>query len=128
MSYHKIRSIILYTAVVLVLLWGLAIFTGGSKDQVAYSTVLTYFRQGQVVSFVVDEGGTLTMELADGTSRRHALADVEAFRQDAGPLYLEQYERGVLKSYDFRQRYEMPLWLVVLIPSAASAALSLNRF
>ena len=85
MKYQKIRSIVLYTAVVLVLLWGLALFTGGNQDQVTYSAALSYFRQEQVVRFVVDESGMLSMELADGTVRRHALADVESFRQEAGP-------------------------------------------
>ncbi|MCI9367592.1 MAG: ATP-dependent zinc metalloprotease FtsH [Oscillospiraceae bacterium] len=67
----------------------------------------------------------MTMELKDGIIRRHALADVDAFRRDMGALIEEQYQRGVLQAYDFKQGFEMPLWLVVLIPCLASAALAL---
>ncbi len=125
MKQTRIRSIVLYVGVVLILLWGLVMFTGGNQDRVTYSTAVTYFQREQVVRFVVDGGGTLSMELADGTVRRHDLADVDAFRTELGPLYQEQYQRGVLKYYDFRQPFTLPLWLIVLLPCVASAVLAL---
>ena len=125
MKQTRIRNIILYAGVVLILLWGLTMFTGGDRDRVTYSTAVTYFQREQVVRFVVDGGGTLSMELADGTVRRHDLADVDAFRAELGPLYQEQYQRGVLKYYDFRQPFTLPLWLIVLLPCVASAVLAL---
>ena len=112
-------------AVVLALLWGLTLFTGGKKDHVSYSTALSCFQQEQVVRFVVDSSGLLSMELKDGSILRHALADVDAFRQEAGPLYLDQYQRGIVKTYDFKQGYELPLWLIVLLPCVVSAGLAL---
>ena len=125
MNRIKFRSIILYAAVLLALLWALTVFTGGGKDEVSYSTVVSCFRQEQVTRFVVNGRGVLSMELADGAVRRHTLADVDAFRAELGPLYLEQYQRGVLKSYDFQQAYQLPLWLIVLLPAVASALLAM---
>ncbi len=125
MNQYKIRTIALYTAVVLALLWGLALFTGGKRDQISYSAALSCFQQEQVVRFVVDGGGTLSMELKDGTIRRHDLADVDAFRQELGPLIEEQRQRGIIKNYDFEQSFELPQWLVALIPCLACAALAL---
>ncbi len=118
---NKFGNVLLYVLVVAALLGVLAMFSGGRKDEVTYSAAVGYFRQEQVVSFVVDQGGVLSMKLADGSVRRHALADVDAFRDELGPLFQEQHDRGVLKSYDFQQKYEMPLWLVVLIPVLAAA-------
>ena len=80
MNRYKIRGLVLYAAVLLALLWGLAVFTGvGRKDRVSYAAVVDCFQQEQVVYFVVDSGGLLTMQGADGAVRRHALADVDAF-------------------------------------------------
>ena len=126
MKHTRFRSAALYILVILALLWGLTLFTGSRKDYVSYSTVRSCFQREQVVRFSVDGGGVLSMELKDGSVRRHALADVDAFRQELGSLYAQQYERGMLKSYDFQQRYEMPLWLIVLLPCAVSAALALG--
>ena len=125
MKQNKFRSIIPYTIVVLLLLWGLTIFAGGRKGYVSYSTVTACFRQEQVERFTVSDSGVLTMELKDGATYRHALADVDTFRQELGSLIRDQYDRGVLKYYDFEQKYEMPLWLIVLLPCVVCAALVL---
>ena len=121
---NKFKGLLLYLAVILVLLWGLAFFVGGGSG-VSYSEAAGYFRQEQVSSFVVEGNGTLVMNLRDGSVRRHALADVEMFRQEFGGLIEEQHERGVIKSYDFRQAYEMPLWLLELLPVAVAVVLAL---
>ena len=122
---YNIKSALLSAAVVLVLMWGIILFTARDQSRISYSAALSCFQQEQVVQFVVDGGGTLSMELSDGSVRRHALADVDAFRRDLGPLIEDQYQRGIIKTYDFQQRYEMPLWLVVLLPCMASALLAL---
>ncbi len=125
MKQVRLSSIALYAAVVLALMWGLTIFAGGGRNQVSYSTVTDCFQREQVTRFVVDGQGVLSLELADGTVYRHPLADVDAFREDLGPLYQDQYDRGVLKSYDFKQGFELPLWLIVLLPAVVSAALAM---
>ena len=126
MNRYKIRGLVLYAAVLLALLWGLAVFTGvGRKDRVSYAAVVDCFQQEQVVYFVVDSGGLLTMQGANGAVRRHALADVDAFREELGPLIEEQHKRGIIRNYDFEQGFELPMWLVVLLPAVASAALAM---
>ena len=121
---NRFRSIALYVLVLIVLLWGVAVFSGGGRqDHVAYSEVTGYFQKEQVSSFTVDTGGVLSMVLTDGSVRRHALADVDAFRQEMGPVIQDQYDRGVLESYDFAQKYEMPLWLMVMLPVAVAAVM-----
>ena len=122
---NRVKSILLYALVIAVLLWALAAFAGGGKGSASYSDVLDCFRQERVEHFVVDEGGVLSMALKDGTTRRHALGDVDAFRREVGPLIEEQHQRGIIKTYDFKQKYEMPLWLVVLLPCVVCAVLAL---
>ena len=124
---NKLVSIVLYVVILAALLWGLSVFTGaGRGGESAYSTAVDCFRQGRVEEFVVGGDGTLTMRLTDGSLRRHTLSDPEGFRREFGPLFEEQREQGILKSYDFRKPFETPLWLVVLIPCVASAALALG--
>ena len=123
MKQNKFRNVILYMIVVLVLLWGLTMFAGVRKDYVSYSAVTSCFRQEQVARFTVSDSGVLSMQLRDGSVYRHALADVDAFRREFGSLIEDQYQRGVLEYYDFEQRHEMPLWLIVLLPCVVSAVL-----
>ena len=125
MNQNRIKTVALYTLVLLALLWGLSVFAGGKQDRMSYSAAVACFQQEQVVRFAVDGGGMMTMELRDGTFRRHALADVDAFRREMGALIEEQRQRGIIKSYDFQPRYELPMWLIVLLPAAAAVVLAL---
>ena len=120
----KAKSIIIYLLILAALFFGLSVLTGGQQDAVSYSTVVACFRGERVVRFTVD-GGVLTLELTDGTVYRHELADTDAFRQELGPLFEEQYSKGILKSYDFKQGYTMPTWLIVLLACMASVVLAL---
>ena len=123
---NRIRSILIYLLVIAALLWGVSVFTsGGQRGSVSYADVASCFEAGRVSRFVVDGDGVLTMELDDGSTYRHALADVDAFRQELGPLIREQYEKGTLTYYDFKQGYELPLWAIVLLPCGVSAVLAL---
>ncbi len=101
-------------------------FSSGNKDQVSYAGVTELFQNERVVRFVVDGSGSLSMELKNGSFQRHNLADVNAFRQEFGGLIEEQHQRGIIKNYDFQKGYEMPLWLIVLLPCVVSALLALG--
>ena len=96
-----------------------------SQGMVPYSRVQELFRTEQVEQFTVSGDGTLTMALKNGSTVRHDLADAEGFRQDLGGLIEEQREAGILTAYDFQPSFEMPLWLTMLIPVAASALMVL---
>ena len=121
----KGKSIIIYLLILAVLFFGISMLMGGQQNTVSYSTVVSCFREERVARFTVDGGNVLTLELTDGTVCRHALADVDAFRQELGPLFEEQSGRGVLLSYDFKQGYTMPTWLIVLLACGASVVLAL---
>ncbi len=114
----------LLLAVLLVYLF-LSFSRWGSQDMVPYSRVQELFRTEQVEQFTVSGDGTLTMALKNGSTVRHDLADTEGFRQDLGDLIEEQREAGILTAYDFQASFEMPLWLTMLIPVAASALMVL---
>ena len=120
----RAKSIIICLIILAALFFWLSAPFGGQQNTVSYSAAVSFFREERVVQFIVD-GSVLTMELEDGAVYRHELADVDAFRQELGPLFEEQSAKGVLKSYDFRQGYTMPTWLIVLLACMASVMLAL---
>ena len=73
-------------------------------NAVPYSDVLHLFRTEQVKSFLV-EGERLEMDLyspyKDSTTVSTTLADPDGFRAEMDTLFQDQYDRGVLTSYDF---------------------------
>ena len=81
---NRFRSVFIYLLILAAMLWGFAMLTGGNRAAVPYSTVVDYFQEERVVSFTVSGSGILSMELDNGTSSRHTLADVEAFRREFG--------------------------------------------
>lgn len=85
-----------------------------NSDGLTYSEMVTLFQDEQVKSFVVDNG-TVVMELRapyEGkTTVTHDLYNFNVFYNDLGGLIRQQYQDGVLTSYDYPQGYEMPFWL-----------------
>ena len=124
-QHSRGKNIIIYLLLLAALFFGISALMGAQKNTVSYSTVVSCFREERVVRFTVDGSGLLTLDLADGTVYRHELADVDAFRQDLGPLFEEQSDKGILLSYDFKQGYTMPMWLIVLLPCLAAVLLAL---
>ena len=106
MKKRKPLVIIMYIAVLaLVLSWILGLFD--INDGLTYSQIEKLIRDGQVKSFVVDNG-TITMNLYsafEGKTKVTAdLADEDAFRNEMMPVIREQAEAGTLVSYDFRPK------------------------
>ena len=125
MKSRKILSTLLYVVILFLLFsW----MTGGfakSNNTIPYSQVLDLFHEQQVESFTV-RGSTLSMTLYspyDGaTSVSTGLADPEGFREAMQPLFEEQHDAGILKSYDFVEGQQptayslvMPLLIVGII-------------
>ena len=106
MKKRKPLVIIIYIAVLaLALSWILGLFD--INDGLTYSQIEKLIRDGQVKSFVVDNG-TITMNLYsafEGKTKVTAdLADEDAFRNEMMPVIREQAEAGTLVSYDFRPK------------------------
>ena len=104
MRQRKPLPLIIYLAVLaLAFSWVTNLFST-SGNTVPYSDVLHLFQIEQVKSFLV-EGDQLRMELytpyGDSTSVSTTLADPNGFRDDMNQLFQDQYDRGILTSYDF---------------------------
>ena len=81
----------------------LSIFRGVGND-VPYSKVVELLRKEQVKSFVISDGKIhmkLHTEYDGETSLVTGISDPELFRQEVGELVQQQYEAGILESYDF---------------------------
>ena len=119
----NLRDLAFYLVIVALLLWMVAAFSSrNGQDDVEYSQIVTYFRNEEVSAFSVSDSGVLTVKLQDGSVRRHALADLSVFHSDLGQLILEQQEAGILKEFDYQQKYELPQWLQITLPVVLSVA------
>ena len=119
----NLRDLAFYMVIVALLLWMVAAFSSrNGQDDVEYSQIVTYFRNEEVSAFSVSDSCVLTVKLRDGSVRRHALADLSVFHSDLGQLILEQQEAGVLKEFDYQQKYELPQWLQIALPVVLSVA------
>lgn len=125
MKNRRILPVLIYLAVLALLLsFAMRIFGAGDTD-VPYSKIVEMFRAEQVKSFVVEDH-TIELKLNapynGRTTVTTTLADPESFRQELRALFEEQYESGVLESYDFlpENRYTpfdfiLPLLIVGMI-------------
>ena len=119
----NLRDLAFYLVIVALLLWMVAAFSSrNGQDDVEYSQIVTYFRNEEVSAFSVSDSGVLTVKLQDGSVRRHALADLSVFHSDLGQFILEQQEAGILKEFDYQQKYELPQWLQITLPVVLSVA------
>ena len=65
-QHSRGKNIIIYLLILAALFFGISALMGGQKNTVSYSTVVSCFREEQVVRFTVDGGGVLALELTDG--------------------------------------------------------------
>ena len=125
MRKRSIFGIVIYLLILGIgLSWLLGLFDLGSND-LAYSQVVELFRKEQVKSFTVDNEKiymTLHTPLNGDTSVVAVMSDVESFRQELAPLFEQQYQAGILESYDFQPDdkgspfdYVLPLILVGVV-------------
>ena len=119
----NLRDLAFYMVIAALLLWMVAAFSSrNGQDDVEYSQIVTYFRNEEVSAFSVSDSGVLTVKLQDGSVRRHALADLSVFHSELGQLILEQQKAGILKEFDYQQKYELPQWLQITLPVVLSVA------
>ncbi|MBQ3154920.1 MAG: ATP-dependent zinc metalloprotease FtsH [Clostridia bacterium] len=91
-----------------------ALFAGSGIKNLSYSEVLTMFREGQVVEFVVNKNNVLYFKTDDGEEYQHKLRDLGLFYEDLGDEISAQLEAGKLKEFDY-QSVTTSIW-VQLIP------------
>ena len=118
MKQRRPLPLIIYLAVLaLAFSWVTNLFSNGGNT-VPYSDVLHLFQTEQVKSFLV-EGDRLKMELyepyGDSTTVTTTLADPYSFRGDMNELFQDQYDRGILTSYDFIAE-EGPSYFDLVLP------------
>ena len=113
----QIRSAVVYVLLILLLVWSFMAFRSSQQANfVTYSQVRSYFLNGQVTAFQVEDNQNLVLKLDNGEVWYHRLADVELFYTDLGDVIDQQQAQGALKEFDIQPAYEMPLWLQITIP------------
>lgn len=101
----------LYLLILLVLLAAAtaALSQNSKTRQVIYSDVLTYFHNGEVMEFSVDDN-VLHAKLRSGETFQYTIADMNLFYFDLGDTILEQQKSGTLEKIDYTTR-EIPWWM-----------------
>ncbi len=98
----KVSVIIYVLGLALLLAWMLGLFRN-DDGKLTYSALVDLFHKEQVQAFVVEDH-TMSLVLtpeAGGQKLTAELADPEGFRQQLQPLFDQQYQDGILLSYDF---------------------------
>ena len=103
MKKRRPLVIIIYIAILaLALSWLLGLFN--LNDGLTDSEIEKLLRDGQVKSFVVEDG-TITLKLHSSyegkTELSGDIADVDTFRNEMMPIIRQYAEDGTLESYDF---------------------------
>ncbi len=115
----NLRVVIFYVVVIAVIIISTAALWNGNKtEEIIYSDVVNYFKNEQVTSFVVDDENYIELKLKkdDGSTATevYQLRDLSLFINDVGDLINEQYEAGIITSYDYPAPVTLPWWVSFL--------------
>ena len=105
----------LFLILSLLIICSYAISAGLGPQEVTYATVEELFHAQQVESFWVDDGDTLYLNLADGSTVKNELGSTELFRTELGDLIRQQKEAGILSDYDYKPFYEPSWWAEITL-------------
>ena len=117
MKNHKGNFAFLF---LILLIFGLAVFLmrnpAGGSNRYHYSDIYDLLSQEKVDSVTL-RGTDLTLKLKtpdeDGnTAVTYQVASFAVFYQDFNDLIVDQYEKGILTSYDYPAPAETPWWLM----------------
>lgn len=117
MKNHKGNFAFLF---LILLIFGLAVFLmrnpSSGADSYHYSDIYSLLEAKKVDSLTL-RGTDLTLTLkepdADGdTTVTYQVASFAVFYQDFNDLIVDQYEQGIIKSYDYPATAETPWWLM----------------
>lgn len=114
---NNLKIGIFYVLLIAVIVFATAsLFSGIPKEELMYSDIRSYFTNEQVKSFVIDED-VLKLELRDGEGTKsvtYELRDVSFFVSEFKDIIAEQYDAGIIESYDYPKPYEFPIWVSFL--------------
>ena len=117
MKNHKGNFAFLF---LILLIFGLAVFLmrnpSTGADSYSYSDIYDLLMQEKVNSVTL-RGTDLTLKLkqpdeAGNTTVTYQVASFAVFYQDFNDLIVDQYDRGIIKSYDYPAPSETPWWLM----------------
>lgn len=110
----NLKIIIFYIALIGIILIATAALLGNMETEVVtYGDIVKYFKAEQVQKFVIDENNNITLQLPDRVVT-YKIRDLGIFINDLGDLILEQFDRDVIKDYDYESPYDIPWWVSLL--------------
>ena len=114
----KSRDIGFY--IILAVLIAAIVFTmtsgSGAEKKYVYSDIVDLFKNERVQSFVAEDSQIiLTLRPEDGSGIKEKVTydaySFALFYTDFADLIKDQYDKGIIESYDFQAPEEMPWWL-----------------
>ncbi len=123
----NLKIAIFYVVLIAAIIIGTAVIWQQSpSNDPLYSDVISYFKNEQVKSFVINPDNTLEMQIVEKNeetgkeiekSVSYELRDYAVFYNDLNELILAQYDAGIIESYDMPPAQQIPWW-VSLLPYA----------
>ena len=98
------------------------LFQSMPREEVTFSDVVSFFKDEQVKEFVIDEDNVITMSvrvvLPDGSETTgvytYELRNLDLFLWALGDTVNDQYERGIIESYNIPAPTAIPWWVAYL--------------
>ena len=125
MKKRNFLGVIVYAAVIALALFWLLNVLGIGDQSLSDSEVDALFRNEQVKSFAVEDGTIyldLHKEYEGSRSVTGSMSNVESFRLEMGELIRQQFDAGIIESYDWGQTdpvkpmdYVLPLLLAGVV-------------
>jgi len=121
----KGREIGFYLLLATIIILMVVSFTRNTEtEKMTYSDLVDLFNSERVASFTT-EGGSISLQVRDNpyeegekdvltTTKTYELYSFSVFYNDFSELIDEQYERGVITSYDYQEGFVVPWWVSML--------------
>lgn len=113
----KNTGLLIFYGVIIVVIFFIvsgAVSNAGTTGYEDYSHIVKDFQDENVVSFQISESGKITVQTRDNQEKSYKLLDFSIFYADLGDLIAEQFEKGIIESYDYAQPSSASTWLSLL--------------
>ena len=117
------KTAILYIVIVVAIIVASTIlWTSVPKDEMKYSDVVQLFKDEKVTAFEIDTDNKLTMDVVSRsqsgdeviTKMTYRLRSFELFINDLDETIMDQFERGIIKNFEYPAPAAIPAWLAYL--------------